>query len=225
MKTSIRDRLRSPWFVVATTSAVAAFTFCIGQSYGLTRNEWPGWLQAVGSIFAILVAVWVPWQQVEQQRRAQETKDADELRGILQCVHAELFASLLFAEKNIGPAIQKVPADMPIRSIFPMAKDPFPIYSSLMPQLGKITDSDMRRSIVLTFTAARSFVLTIRYHNELVEALDRSEARHRQAGQDDTHPDTARETQVLVAYSKSLRGAYSEAMEAGTRLTDKLRKV
>ena len=43
--------------------AGAVITACIGNYAGLTKDSWPGWVQAIGSIAALGVAIFVMGQQ------------------------------------------------------------------------------------------------------------------------------------------------------------------
>ncbi len=51
----------------------------VGASWGVSRicsdfNEWPGWIQAIGSLIGIATAIYVPWRQ-RQLERADELRD------------------------------------------------------------------------------------------------------------------------------------------------------
>jgi uncharacterized membrane protein len=77
MKIDWKDK--STWFaVVLLAGAVFLILYKIGNYFGLDKNTWAAWVQAVGSIAAIVGAIWISKNQhikdreleVEKQRKA-----------------------------------------------------------------------------------------------------------------------------------------------------------
>lgn len=225
MTTRIWRLAESPRSILIATFAVAVATVFVGNYYDLDKNQWASWVQAVGSVMAILVAVWVSWHQAESQRRHEQEKEAAELAGMLRSVRAEVESSLLHAEAHIRPLFEEALEGSPICFVFPMAEDSFPIFDAFIPKLGTIPDDALRTKIVSTFASARSFVLTIRCHNDMVDA---HEAASIQRAHDDS-PKTRLNLEIrhasLVAYGVSLRASLKESTGAARELLTVLRDV
>ncbi|MBD8627676.1 hypothetical protein IFT64_12090 [Oxalobacteraceae sp. CFBP 8753] len=176
MTTKIRLVAGSPSFILYATSALAAAIFFVGRHYGLTRVDWPGWLQAVGSVWAILVAVWVPWQQAEANERREKQKEADDVAALLRSIRTELSGTLDRAQNVFGGALDKLPRGKPFLAYLPVSEDPFIIYNALLPKIGTVRDDTTRDQIVRTYKAARGFILTIHRHNSMYETWDLSDS-------------------------------------------------
>ena len=225
MTTKIREFASSLPFILIATAIVSGITFAIGRHYALNRDEWPGWVQAVGSVEAILVAVWVAWQQAESQRRRDEEKERAELRGMLQSLRSEMEASLEFAQTEIGAFLNNTQFGTAFRYTYPITEDPFPIFSGYIPKLGMIADDQLRHQVVITYASARSFVLTIVHHNKLVAAFDVASAKAAEIPHPITLNDAKRCEMVLAAYSDTLRDAYKRIESQAAAMIEALRNA
>ncbi|MCE3606910.1 hypothetical protein LXA47_25375 [Massilia sp. P8910] len=62
--------IMSPWLLLLCTSSVVIYRAVeLGSSYGLSVSEWASWVQSVGSIIALLVAIYVMSRQNAHARR------------------------------------------------------------------------------------------------------------------------------------------------------------
>lgn len=141
--------------------------------------EWPAWMQAVGSISAILVAIWVSSDQTKQQRAHDVARQREELDGVLRSIRAEVFTTLVYLGSQVAPAIRDVEPGKPIRTIFSLPEYPFPIFDGLIPKLGMIPDKRLLHDIIATYAYAKSLAMTAGTHNGLVEELAAAETRAR----------------------------------------------
>jgi len=221
MTTKFQQLAESPRSVLYAVIIVAVAFTAGGLFYGL--KEWASWVQAIGSVVAILVAVWVSWYQGQSQRRHDEAQRESELSGMLRSVRAELTSSLAFAENHIGRRLDEVPEGQPVRYTFPMAENPFPIFEAFIPKLGMIKEDVLRTKIVATFAAARSFVITTRYHNDMVAELDAASIRRMHDDSLESEVDLEIRFTNLAGYSASLRNSYDESINAGRELLTILR--
>lgn len=215
--------LRSPWFIFVAVLLVIGMTYVLGDVYDVEREEWPGWLQTIGSVGAILVAIWVPWQQSEAQRHRDHMREQADLNGMLQTICAEIETSLDFTSHEIGPAITHGARSTPIRFVFPLAENSFPIFNAFIPRLGSIPDHALRKRILVAFGLAKGFVLTTNHHNQLVEAFELAVARHRFSPTAEHGQEAERQLEVLTRYSDSLRDSYRTATTAARNLVTELK--
>lgn len=205
MTSRLRRIAGSPRFIFIATVTLATITVLIGRHYCLTRADWPGWLQAVGSIWAILVAVWVSWQQAESQRQRDEDAQRAEINGLIKSLLAEVETTLQYAGNEIAGELEQVEPGTPFLSRIRLPEYPFPIFDTLIPRLGTIGDDALRRQIVHGYSRAKSFALTLNMHSDLVSALHTAEVKYRE-----TPTEAALENMVnlhdqLTRYSDTLR--------------------
>lgn len=169
MKIRLRKIAGLPSFIVYATAILAILTFLIGQHYDFSRADWPGWLQAIGSVWAILVAVWVSWQQAEAHERREKQRESDELRSLLRLVRTEI--SLMFerAAETFGNDLDKLSPGEPYLTHLPVPADPFKIYNALLPKLGIVHDDVTRDQIVRAYRFAHGLFLSIHLNNRLID--------------------------------------------------------
>jgi hypothetical protein len=175
--TTILKRLNTPsaliilvgtWFVLDLV--------LLGRANDLSKSDWAAWVQAIGSIGAILVAVGVARHQSESQRQLEERKERDDVAGLLRCLRSDMAVSLEQLSRGIGPMIQEMGPDSAFRIVWPISENPFPIYHGLIPKLGTIRDDKLRDQIVRAYAAAQSFIHTIRFNNELEANMRKAES-------------------------------------------------
>jgi hypothetical protein len=151
----------------------------LGRVNDLSKSDWSGWVQAVGSVGAILVAVGVAHHQSESQREREESKGRDDVSGLLRCLRSELEVALAQLVAGVGPLIEATKPDSPFDITFPVPEDPFHIYNALIPKLGTIRDDNLRNQIVRAYAAGKSFILTMRFNNDLVQKMRAAEDGYR----------------------------------------------
>jgi hypothetical protein len=143
-----------------------------GFAHDLTKSDWAAWVQAVGSVLAIFVAIWVSWDQAKTQRRREIEREDSELTGLLRALRTEISANAENARVAFGTDLEIVTENNPYLCTLPISEDPFDIYNGVVPKLGLIRDDALRDQIVRTYGSAKGFVLTLRYHNDLVAVFE-----------------------------------------------------
>jgi hypothetical protein len=210
MATKIKEFAGSLGFILGATVIVNFAALLLGRSNIENSQDWPGWVQAIGSIEAILIAVWVSWQQTENQRQREIEKDTAELKGLLRALRTEIKGSIEQARYTLGQALKDVTASTPYLCTLPISDDPFDIYNAMLPRLGLIEDDALRDQIVRTYQMAKGLVLTLRYHNELVAAYERAQLQFQMVESDATKRELTVKVAELSGYSPVLRDSYEK---------------
>jgi hypothetical protein len=173
--------------------------------------EWPAWMQAVGSISAILVAIWVSSHQARQQRTYDLARQQDELDGVLRSIRGEVFTTQLYFASEVVPAFRDTESGQQIRTIFSLPEYPFPIFDGLIPKLGMISDKKLLQDIIRTYAQTKSLALTAKVHNKLVEEVENAERDSRRA--DSSNAMRIRDIAIanLARYGAQLRDSFDTA--------------
>lgn len=132
-------------------------------------SDWPAWVQAVGSIAAILVAVWVPYQQKEDAAEEERDQRRIEARRVQLAIRDELkFLDEVFA---VGPNVVKL-LNLPEGSIFDsyiaIPQERFPIYKAVLSRLTLIEDDEQRRDIIAAYEWANALIHSAAQNNRLL---------------------------------------------------------
>ncbi|MFM0466792.1 hypothetical protein [Paraburkholderia strydomiana] len=144
------------------------------------------WVQAIGSIGAILTAVWVAHRQYEQTQlleleraKAADDKEAAETRAFVFAVREELTA--LWEGYCVGTRqmLLALPEGAPCNFRFPVTTDAFTVYNNSSAMVGRVADSELRRPIISAYATAMGMVYTYQLNNDLVSDYDNFETLYR----------------------------------------------
>jgi hypothetical protein len=58
----------------------------------MTKAEWSGWMQAIGSVVALLIAIWIPWRE-RKLKKIEDQKQAAFVADLAVRFHSELLDS------------------------------------------------------------------------------------------------------------------------------------
>lgn len=186
----------------------------LGMLYWIEKH--PGlasWVQALGSIIAIAIAIAVPWWQKRQAMKQAQDVDRAQLRHLLHTLLDEITVAVE-AFKEEGDNLLATEAGTPIRTTIPLLENPFPIYHACMPKLGQIPDEGLRKLVIIGYGRAIGFVASVRFNNVLIERQEQAE--YLQAIRPDVIHKQLLEgrSYVLNHYGDSLRSSYREALDA-----------
>lgn len=194
--------LHSPAKFMLLLLAFNLMFFVIGWASCLNRETWPSWIQGVGSVEAILVAVWVAWHQSKMQADAAEKNANAELAALLRSFRAEVQFHLENYTRIAGEAIESSAEGEQLRFTVPGGGHNFVTFAALTPRLGAIVEVDVRKQILTAYMTLNSFIELLRYNNDLVrrmrEALDDGEV---------ANPQTMK---ALTNCGNSIRGSWEK---------------
>jgi len=158
--------------------ATLGFVFCASafmQHPASTSEAVAAWVQAVGSIGAILAAVWVSHKQyrdtreLEAQRAADEAaKELAETVAFVQAIREELRSIWFGYSSDVRKRLLAVPAHEYLDHVYPASADSFTIYNSMSSHVGKVPDAELRRLIVVVYAQAKGLVSSFQWHNTLI---------------------------------------------------------
>lgn len=174
MTKRIETWLHSPGIVMLALLVVNVACFGIGRWNCLDRNTWPSWIQGVGSVEAILVAIWVSWHQARSQSEAVERSSADELNALLRSFRDELEFHIDNYTRVAGEAIESSTEGEQLRFTIPNSGLRFATFSALTPKLGLVEDSSVRKQMVTAYMTLNGFVDLLQYNNDLVRRMRES---------------------------------------------------
>lgn len=173
--------------------------------------DWAAWVQAVGSIAAILVAVWVANDQHAKAEKRIEKAERDEVRNFLAGIREELHTNWLVYMFNVGGAVEDTKPGAAVEWTWPVPDNPFKVYGATVCMLGRIPEDELREAIVATYIITGGLLLTWKMHNSLRAARDREpEAVGDKFGAEPNAKWHTRHNQ-LVAYSAQLKRHQSNA--------------
>lgn len=129
------------------------------------------WIQSVGSIVAVLIAIAVAWYQNWHTRRLSEAKERAEIRSFVQAIRTEIVATWQNYSRFVRSDLLSLEEGGYLDSTYLFSENAFSIYENAGVQVGKIQDVALQARIVTTYAIAKSLILSFELHNKLLEAL------------------------------------------------------
>jgi len=127
------------------------------------------WVQAVGSIGAILVAILVSRQQFSHARVQDEQRRQQELRAFVQAIHAELQTLWAGYSAKVGAHLSLVRDDGAFTGVWPATIEAFTIYNNNSAFVGKIEDAKLREMVVEGFARFKGVILSVGLNNRFIQ--------------------------------------------------------
>ena len=204
------------WICVALLVLMIGYWF--GYIFGLDRNSWPAWVQAIGSVFAIGAGVWVFHAQNKAAiKRAKNDEETAEMH-LLRSLRDEVDVLVEIFTKRNGKLLSESKRGTPFSYKIPTAERTFVVYESCVGLLGKIQNDDLRRLIIVGYGRAQGFRSSIGMNNSIIERLEQDEHLALVYG-DEVHKRRYEATrQVANRYGDSLRDIYAETLECVQKL-------
>jgi hypothetical protein len=205
---------RYKYAVIVLCAIVGVGTYEWVCWHELQAADWAAWVQAIGSIAAILAAVWVSYDQQTKQKKRDDVRDRDDLLHMLRSIRDELWITYTASKERNGKLIEESKAGTPFFFKIPFTERPFPIYDSYVSKLGRIPDDDLRKRIIVGHGRARGLVLTVIANNGLVEKFEYADYMARAMSDEVHQKQRALLEQQLCAYGDALRRIYKEACQS-----------
>lgn len=144
--------------------------FCavLAKYWPTTSEQWASWVQAIGSIAAIVAAIWISSSQHRAAKRREAQQRAEAERNYLSAARAELAVLWSMYNLRVGNQLtEHDPAEL-LDTIWPIDHDPFVVYNSNAQMLAEIEDDGLRALLIQTYALGRGLIATWRMHNSLL---------------------------------------------------------
>ncbi|MGX7850937.1 hypothetical protein [Pseudomonas aeruginosa] len=130
------------------------------------------WVQAVGSIGAILAAVWISNKQyrdtreLEARRAADDAaKDLAETVAFVEAIREELITIWAGYSSDAQKRLRATEKEAIFDYNYPVSSDAFTIYNGASSRVGKVPDAEVRKLIVMVYAQAKGLVSSFQLNN------------------------------------------------------------
>lgn len=216
-------------WLMLTLGVMLLIFLCYGlaaaiDGYGVASSEAAGWVQAIGSIAAIGVAIWVSHRQHEKEKERSSEDDKIELVNMLRSIRDEISVVTEEFAANSGKQLFEGAEGTAYMFKVPLGDRNFPIYEAYVEKIGKIPHEDLRRLIVIAYGRALGVVQGLKMNNALVEKFEDADYLARVMN-DDVHKGLRQRTlAVLEEYGDTLRADYRKAQSCVEELLKALNR-
>lgn len=158
--------------VIALSAVAGLFAYNLIPWATADSSSWAAWVQTVGSVLALAIAVWLPHRERKDAKVEAKTDDLSASRKVILSIRDELeVLTENFSGPNIGILFDLAPDEffaMPI----PIPRERFPIYKAVIAQLSLIENDELRKIIVRTYDATEGLVLAAEQNNGLLRSYE-----------------------------------------------------
>jgi hypothetical protein len=205
--------------VVATTAIVAiAFTVLLLLFPFMKSEVVAAWVQAIGSLGAIWVAVWLFYAQHEKAIERAKIEEESGIRNLLRSLQDEILVIAETFEKRNGKLLMEGKDGEAFLLILPFVDKPFPIYQSSIAHLGKIHNENLRRLIIDGYGRALGFVHNVKLNNVLIEKYENAFHVANIYNEDVHKSHRDQRLHQLNLYGNSLRDSYKETLAGASEM-------
>jgi hypothetical protein len=133
----------------ASTGIMIIVLVTWGNKVHLNSSEWAGWVQAVGSISAILITLGLTNYQIKQQQQGENERALEETRRICLAIRDELriLQKIIATSSNVAALLRLQPGeifDIAVPTVVPNER--FSIYRAVLGRLTLIEDDQLRQT-------------------------------------------------------------------------------
>ncbi|MNU65408.1 hypothetical protein D3C71_547000 [compost metagenome] len=139
-----------------------------GQSF-LSSEAAPAWMQAIGSLLGLAIAIWVPMDQHRRSTQRAKHEDNERIQRTLMAIRDEL---LVRYEQYCRVVKEKLHAAKPtgfMDGYWLFAADSFPVYRSSLSTLGGVESALLRKGIIRCYALLEGLLLTIETNSKLAK--------------------------------------------------------
>ncbi|KNY09175.1 hypothetical protein AKG08_20405 [Achromobacter piechaudii] len=148
--------------------------FCsvLAKHWPTDSSEWAGWVQAIGSIGAILTAVWVSHR--DNQNAAQRALESEKQEGkrAAAALATELAVHWKHYQEVAGGAIECHTKGTAFLSYWFPPEHPFPIYRGYSGRLHLIDSTELQEALIFAYSSFQTLFTAYRSNNKSMDELD-----------------------------------------------------
>lgn len=199
--------------IISAAFVITYFGVAFDEHPPTSSQDFAAWVQAFGSIGAILVAVWVSYHQHEKQQERDKCAEAEEVESMLLSLRDEIGTLWQLYERRVGNLLAADPDGTAFLYRWPIQEKPFTVYDSCVGRIGKIKDQKLRQKIIVTYGHAWGLVASFRANNAMVQDFEEANAIAHRSGVDDDVEEAARKLLRLQKYADTLRISAAEVRD------------
>jgi hypothetical protein len=190
----MKDGWQAPLFVLAAIIVGALFfDFPIKSS-----SDAAAWVQAIGSVGAILTAVWV----FQRQYQATIDNDKAETRAFVLAIRAEIETVWHEYSGLTGKHLRAVPPGAFYDQLSPSSTNRLMVYANSSARVGKIDNDRLRKMIVQVYAGLAAHFESMQLNSRMLEEFERFAQTYQG---DDKEQEIQRKLKSFTVYTESLK--------------------
>ncbi|CAB3857441.1 hypothetical protein LMG3410_02102 [Achromobacter aegrifaciens] len=183
------------------------------NNWPANSGEWAGWVQALGSIGAILIAVWVSHRDNQNAVGRALAAEREEGQRAATALATELMVHWDHYQVVAGTAIESHEDDTPFKSYWLPPEHPFPMFHGYSGKMHLVASADLREQLVFAYSSFQTLYSSYRSNNKSMDELNEVNRLISQNHSQASNLGNVVE-QRMSRYSKSIRNAHERTKHA-----------
>ena len=179
----------------------------------------------IGGLITGYFAILATNRSYQHQKRHAEENEEKLINGLLQAIHDEVETIYERYQETMGSKLESLKEGEALVFYYPLVSDFFTVYNGNSFLIGRISDNDLRKSIITTYTLAKGMVDSFRLNNDLVAKFEFSDKVYQETQQDIHKQQALAHYASLVEYAKVLKEGHFKLKNEIANLLRKLRKM
>ena len=179
----------------------------------------------VGGLIASATAYLVTKKTYDDQVKQAEKTEEQLIKGLLQSIHDEVETVYERYLETMGGKLESLNEMEPLIIIYPLVSDFFSVYNGNSFLIGRISNNDLRKKIIKTYTLAKGMVDSFRLNNDLVNKYEYAYFLYSESQSDVHKNQMSAHYQSLINYASTLKHAHNEFKKEVSSLLRDLRKA
>lgn len=158
--------------------------------------------------------------QMEQAAKNEATL----IRGVLQAIHDEVETLFERYQETMGAQVESLEEGKPLLLYYPLVSDFFTVYNGNSFLIGRISDNDLRKQIIKSYTLAKGMVDSFRLNNDLIQKFEYWDQMFQESKSQIHQQKAAAYYHSLVDYAKKIKVTHQQLKSETENLLRSLRK-
>lgn len=206
------------WIAIAALTVVLLAFLALNPPN--TVSDLAAWVQGLGSVGAVFVAIFVINLQHTRQQNIEKARQDAEVSHMLTALRDEAETLLSLFIDRFGSRIAGIQTGEPLDSLYPVGTDVFQIFEGYKGSIGEIQDRDLRKKIVVAYAHARGLVYSIKLNNMLIHEYKQARTNELLNSTNETRSIMHGSFESLVNYASVIKPAWAQTQHHVQTMVD-----
>lgn len=204
-------------YVAITCFFFLACLICFALEIYPEKKYLPAWVQAVGSVAAIIAAIWVAHSQHKKQLKIESNKRNAEVQTMLFALNAEIAFAHEHYKARAGHTLCTLQDKKAFNSNVSVIEPRFPVFNAYIGRIGLLENQSDIAEIINAYVLFSSFLNCLETNNKLLLAYKTAEEKNHS-------PEMIELYELMVLNTDTLKKAWGTADNFPGTFTQMLEK-
>ena len=174
----------------------------------------------IGGCFTLIAVGKTHRNDLEKQRQQEESL----IRGFLKSIYSELETLWEIYQNGMGSEVESLEENQPLLMYYPVTQSYFTVYDNNSSLIGKIMDTNLRRSIITAYVEAKGLLDSYNANNDMVQSYMNLRLLYQQTENDIFKKEADNQLAILTVYAKEIKKRHHEIKDLVNSLLEALQR-